>query len=546
MRHLANFVFCLALLLTEFLGVPAVLAAQSASEVPRIRSSTHLVQIGVIVRDTKGSVENLTKDDFVVLDRGKQRKISIFSTEATKAASRAERTLPENTYSNLPQYEASRPKSMTIVLLDNLNTLSGSSPQPYEDAPPWVEDHALANGKRHLLEFLEQMDAQDRIAIYGLTDSLHVLCDFTCDREQLLAAVGRYDPTSKTQRESVEPSNYHTPVPGRFNEIMDTDVRHLAALKNEDRARLTMAALSAIAAHVADTPGRKNLLWLTANLPFSGRSVARILSPANIAAYPVDSRELLPRGSSLVSENGEMGGLAGNALGLDHSAAQGDQPIGIEVMEEMAEDTGGRAFVNTNDLTSAMRSAVEDSAVTYMLGFYVDSDSVDGKFHEVKVRVLRSGLIVRAPKGYFALKDEPANQAERHSSFLEAIRSPLSSSSIPLEVKVDRVVQQAHTLQITGVVGIKALSLPTAGELRKGAVDIYAIEQDAAGKVLQQANWRLNLELTEQEYQTYLRSGVFFHESVESKDGATVLRILVQGPGTGAVGSVIIPLAQVN
>jgi hypothetical protein len=58
---------------------------------------------------------------------------------------------------------------------------------------------------------------------------------------------------------------------------MDADTQSLAALNNRARAQTTMAALAAIAAHAADIPGRKNLLSLTANLPFSGEAVARIL-----------------------------------------------------------------------------------------------------------------------------------------------------------------------------------------------------------------------------------------------------------------------------
>jgi hypothetical protein len=61
---------------------------------------------------------------------------------------------------------------------------------------------------------------------------------------------------------------------------------------------------------------------------------------------------------------------------------------------------------------------------------------------------------------------------------------------------------------------------------------------------LQQTNSRLNLNLTEQQYQTYLQSGVFFRKSVEPNKDATVLRVLVQFSGTPAVGSVIIPLAN--
>ena len=90
---------------------------------------------------------------------------------------------------------------MTIILLDNLNTLSTSAPLPHESTPRWLEAHALAVAQRRLIEFLQQMDPKDRIAIYGLTDKLHVLCDFTCDRDQLLTVVRRYNATGKTQRD---------------------------------------------------------------------------------------------------------------------------------------------------------------------------------------------------------------------------------------------------------------------------------------------------------------------------------------------------------
>jgi VWFA-related protein len=529
--------------------VPITLASQNPSEPPQIRVSTHLVQIGIIVRDTNGPVGNLTKDDFVVLDRGKPQKISVFSVESGGGVPQPAKPLPQNTFSDLPQYGENKPRSVTIVLLDNLNTLSSSSPQPYETTPYWLEDHALANAKQRLIEFLKQLDPKDLMAIYGLSDSLHVLCDFTCDRDELLAVVSRYDPTSRTQREAVEPGNYHTPVPGRaFNELMDADVQRLAALNNEARARVTMSALTAIVAHVADIPGRKNLLWLTANLPFSGQAIARLLGTANIAAYPVDARGLLPRAPSTSSEdvpvqNAEVRGV----LGLGGSPAESDQPTGIETMEKMAEDTGGRAFVNTNDLTGAIRKAVDDSAVTYTLGFYLDPTSVDGKFHELRVQVRHSGLNVRYPKGYFALKDFPPTPDERRNSLLMVIKSPLDSSAIPLEVKVDRVNQPtANSLSLSGSISIHDLQLVQSGDIRVGALDITVIEQDQTGKVLRESANRINLRFTEKQYPAVLKTGITFRKSVQPQAGVTTLRVLVQDPSTAAIGSLIIPLSQLK
>jgi hypothetical protein len=141
------------------LGLAAIAAsAQNAPQSPSISVSTRLVQVGVVVRDKSGPVTDLTKDDFVVLDRGKPQSISLFSVESARAEDQPVQLLPQNTFSDLPQYGVSAPRSVTIVLLDNLNTLYGSAPGPYERTPYWFEDFALANAKAHLVEFIEQLD----------------------------------------------------------------------------------------------------------------------------------------------------------------------------------------------------------------------------------------------------------------------------------------------------------------------------------------------------------------------------------------------------
>ncbi len=132
---------------------------------------------------------------------------------------------------------------MTIVLLDNLNTLYGSAAGNYESTPYWMEDLALANAKTHLIEFIRKLGPQDRVAIYGLRDSLQVLCDFTSDRGQLLAILKKYDTTSKTNRETVEPGEIHTPMGPEVDALMDAEAVRLAGLANQERAQKTMTAL---------------------------------------------------------------------------------------------------------------------------------------------------------------------------------------------------------------------------------------------------------------------------------------------------------------
>lgn len=514
------------LTLLSFLTVP-LLRAQRSSEIPQYQTSTHLVQFGVMVRDKTRPVGSLTKDDFVVLDRGKPQTISVFQAELTGPPAGPEAPLPPNTFSDEPRYNGEPPRAVTIILLDNLNTAFGSGPQPYEDTPLWLEDQALGRAKERLLSFLQQMDPRDRVAIYGLTNRLRVLCDFTCSRDQLLAVLRAYDAGAKTARESADPQDFHLPnASPAFNQAIDDDTHAFAEINNERRAALTMATLTAIAQHVADLPGRKNLLWLTADVPASGEAVAAVLAPANLVAYPVDARGLLP---TEVIPKGPTG-----------------VPSGQSAMVDMAADTGGDAFLDTNNLTDAIRQVVENSAPNYTLGFYLPQKEVDGKFHRIKVEVTKPGMALTYARGYFAFREGGMSEDDRRKAFLEAIRSPLDSSAVPVDVRLARVENTAHSVQVVGVAGIGGLPFEQRGEARTGALEIYVVEQDAAGNVLAQVDQQMNLKLSEQQYRAYLKSGIVFRALIALKPGATVLRVLVQDVGTAEVGCVIVPLDHVK
>jgi VWFA-related protein len=549
-----RFTILLALVL-----VPLALASQDSQQTPQIRVATRLVEVGVIVRDKNGPVADLTKDDFVVFDQGKPQRISIFSADAAASAQQPpQQPLPQNTFSDLPQYGATAPRSVTVVLLDNLNTLYGSAPQwRYEKTPYWAEDLALRNAKSHLIEFIKQLQPQDRVAIYGLGHTLHVLCDFTSDREQLLVILQNYDTGSVTNRAVVEPGDtvmdlgghMHRTIFGQGDNFENGASSRLAGAANEDRAAETMAALQAIAAHVGNIPGRKNLVWLTANLPFSGAAMAHVLSPANIAVYPVDARGLLaqsPTVSAGAYGTADFDDVSGASGKLDNMPAQSSQPIGITTMQKLADETGGQAFVNTNDITGAIRKAVEDSEVTYTLGFYINGDSLDGKLHELKVETKRKGLTVRYPKGYFAFPDTEATKDEDQFRLVAAVQSPLESSSIPLTATVEHVDEPPHSLKVVCTIDAHNLRLVQSSGLRKGSVEVYIVEQDQTGKVVLQSGKTFTLQFPEKQYDALLKSGILFHEFVQPHAGVTTLRVLVEDPSTTELGSVIIPLAQVN
>lgn len=541
--------------------LPTLALSQDASQTARIRVTTRLVQVGVIVRDKNGPVGNLTQPDFVLFDQGKARAITLFSVEP---AGSAEAGIPvptssPNTFSNLPRDKTAPPRSVTVVLLDNLNTLYGSSAESqYEHTPYWMEDLALRNAQLHLIEFIKQLQPQDRVAIYGLRHSLRILCDFTSDREQLLAVLKNYDSKSVTNRRVVEPGNTMVIVGGHDNPAVDITAGapmsafenrgslRLANAANEDRGAETITALRQIAGHVANIPGRKNLVWLTANLPFPAVDMARILSPANIAVYPVDARGLLaqsPMAMADIPGTADADDVSGASGHLDNMPGQSAQPIGIPTMQKLAEETGGQAFVNTNDITGAIRSAVQDSAVTYTLGFYLDTASLDGKFHELKVEVKQKNLTIRYPKGYFAFPDTAPIKDDAKRLLATAVQSPIESSMIPIRATLERVNQpHPNTLSLACWIDVHNIPFEQNGNLRQGTMTVYVLGQNAAGEFLHRWDKTYELRFTDSQYAELLNRGLQFHQGMQLRPDVTTLRVLVQDSATGTLGSLIIPL----
>jgi len=337
----------------------------------------------------------------------------------------------------------------------------------------------------------------------------------------------------------VEPDAVHTPVPGDFNASVDRERQALANLANADRSRITILALHSIAAHMAAIPGRKSLVWLTANLPFSGDGAARALGRSDVAVYPMDARGLLTK--ALFAPIDDSGGVAGG-LGRGAPAAPGARPRGQDTMEEIAQDTGGRAFINTNDLAEAIHAAVEDGAVSYTLGFYPDLDSIDGKFHELKVHLKQAHFELRYPRGYFAIQDAPAPQTE--GRLLEAAQSPLEASTIHLLARIERVMP--NSISISATIDLHQIELARSGDVQKGTVETWIVQQDAAGRVIGRENKNLHLELTPENYAQLLKTGVFYRQIVEAKEGLATLRILVADPASATTGSLIIPVSQIK
>lgn len=516
---------------------------QAQQEAPTVRVTTRLVVVNVVVQDKKGApVEGLSREDFTVLDEGQPQSISLFSVETARRQLTTE-PLPPNTFTNRPA-DSGNLQSVTAILLDFLNTR-------------W-QDRVYA--KEQVVKFLQQLQPDDRVALYSLGTGLRVLHNFTTDSASLVRALKRQKDTDTTHVEASIPEEADT-GDAEIDAILNELFQQMADFYVQDRARRTADALVDISNHLSSFPGRKNLVWVSSSFPISigmdemvlgstrnrqmltpdiERAV-RALNDANLAVYPVDARGLvvgLPDISQRppARSRGRPSALIDNrALNLSH-----------DTMNLLAERTGGRAFYNNNDIKGAIRRAIDDAQVTYTLGYYPAHNKWNGDFRRIRVSLTRKGARLRHRTGYFTLLPRPPAEADPETRRLDLVReaqNPLPSSSVGLTVHI-KPLRSAGTLAVRLDVrlDLSQLTLAEQNGRHTGTLDWLFGQFHSEGEKLRTAMQTTALSLSQANLQEAAHSGVQISKLIELAPSAEQLVVVVRDVPSGNLGSVFIPL----
>jgi VWFA-related protein len=526
------------------------------SEIPAIKVTTRLVQVNVVVHDKKGEpVGDLTKDDFILLDKGQEQKIQFFSKESSETVPTNTPPLPpgvvSNRYTNFTSggqsHLAPLPTALTVILLDGLNTA-------------FTDQHYA---KEALIKFLNQIQPGDRVAIYTLTNGLRVLHDFTADTESLLAVLAKH---RNQESSALSASSYDDANTGDDNldAFLDRSNDAIANFYQARRVETTLSALEAIARHLAGMPGRKNLIWLSGGFPvIVGQNVdgslsndfqtfsdqiqraMRTINDVGLAIYPVDARGLMGPFATMPSMSPSSRGGNPNRRGPQpvDQRAQNQMLQTQGTMREIADGTGGRAFINTNDLTGAIRRAMSDARVTYVLAYTPSHDQWDGKFREIKIKLKRPSLEARYRKGYYAYPENPTNPQLRQAILRDAAVTPLQSTGLSLLARVSETPSPDNRRTDVRLV-------MDAGEIATGrnadgkheaTIDLLLIAFDDTGKVLHQVGRTMQLSLDEEQYTQLRKNGIVLDLDSEAPEKSTRVRLIAHDVSSGSVGSIDLP-----
>ena len=542
-----------------FLSIALVLGvnteSQTASSQPQevlhsgqtLRSNTRLVVVDVVATDSRGqAIGDLKPGDLTIFEDGKTQKVSNFTFHPPgKTDVTLNNHLPASVITNAPAFQAS---SLNVILLDTLN--GDFAEQAY------VKDQ--------LLKYLARAQFTRPIALFALQERLVLLHDFTTDAAALKSAVEKYKPPARNNgTDTVESRASAFSTHGDFH----TNDRDISTTLNQ---------LNALAKTLAGYPGRKNLIWLSESFPvnlfpdFMANGASGICNgdSDNCAGGGIS------KGTSRASAGGSPGDIGRSSLegtgegdykdyallikkvadalmnaqvavyAVDAGAVGKDERISSHVtMNEMADRTGGRAFINTNDLAASMSSSVDDGSTYYTLEYYPENKKWDGQFRSIQVRSSRQGVSLRYRAGYYALDLEKANKEDSDAvaeSFSRALQVDApAATQVVFQAQVQPPSEKSKKVVVTFHIDPRTLAFEHkegGNEFAHLSCTVWAYGKDKDKPTM--SNGTVNANLSAKDYQQMMQQRFLpCDRQLDLKPGTYALRMGVLDRATNKMGT---------
>jgi hypothetical protein len=334
----------------------------------------------------------------------------------------------------------------------------------------------------------------------------------------------------------------------------------VAAYNLERRMAITLQALQDLTRMLSGFSGRKNVVWLTADFPLDLIPDDKDMSNAELMADLPSIRQRSVSSNSAGSSFAEQrmldvpeikqaeANLASSGIAIYPVDMRGIMSSGIDVnttfaLQDLAAETGGKAYTNQNEIKDGIALAVSDENASYSLGYYPENKKWDGKFRAIKIKLDRGDTEVRYRKGYFAL-DPTLNKNWKPE--LEAVGAlqmtgPATQVSFMAQVKSTN----PGKAQVVFLVDAHTLSTEDTSGGKKMSVSFYAGVYDANGKNLGGAR-SIKVEHTfdAATLQQVLDKGLMVPLDIAAPADGKQVHLVVLDNRTGFLGTVSGPLGQ--
>ena len=499
-----------------------------------MRINSDLVLTNVIPRDSKTGevIKGLKQSDFTVLENGKPQQVVSFDFQSVDMAT----PLSEATVSGLAVGNSNN-KAVVVAKPEELRNhrlivmfFDLTSMQP-EDLDRCVD------AARDFLK--TKLQAADLVALVSLGDTLKVDQDFTANKDALIQEVGAYNGTegqgfaqgATANSNQVEDTTGYTPDESEYNDL------------NTDRELFALRAISKSLERITE---KKSLLYFSGGISRDGienqaslRAAINAAVRANLAVYSVDTRGLQAVSPLGDASTGNLRGTSGyNGASLTNNMQQNFATQ--EVMATLSNDTGGKAFFDSNDFAPAFAQVQKDNSAYYAIGFHSTNPSRDGRYRHLTIKINKPGVKLEYRPGYYAPADfQHSGKEDRERELEDQLGSdlPATDMAIYMDAMYFRMDDNRYYVPVSLIVPGSQIPFVKGGDKDKATLDIIGAVIDEAKRPIGRAREtvKLNLDSAQQARQKNIQ----YNTSFNLPPGKYEIKFAVRENQTGHMGSFV-------
>ncbi len=537
------------------------LSSQESQPSFHFESRRNLVLVRVVVRNSKGeTVPNLHKQDFEVFDNGKKQDIIEFDAQSLDGQSRENGVATPSDAALPPEFEEanSNPALRYVGLF-------------FDDV------HADFEGLSRCVQAAQHyLDASpksgDRIGVF--TASGQVMLDFTADADKVRQQLRRIQPRPIVPQETnpcpdISPYQAYLIIErhdamasetvaqelmecryqGNQNFLSQAESEALSeALKAQNRdetqSDYSYRGLEQLVKRLAALPGERSIVFISPGFFFAhdktmqlDRITDRALR-ARVTISTLDSKGLdapVPGGDA--SKRGIFLPNSPALMGDRLKNEVGSRSYYQEVLSEFAYDTGGMFFHNSNDLDQGFRQVAKPAAY-YLLAFSPETLKPDGRFHNLKVRlVLKGDYALQARRGYFAPGKEDSKGTEAHNEIEEAVFSQDAMNGMPMDLQTQYFMlsQKQARLSVKAHLDLKALRFRKDQGRNCNKLTIVTALFDQDGRYVNAKEKTVEFHLLDQNLERLSRTGLDSRVSFDVGPGTYMVREVIREVEEGRI-----------
>jgi VWFA-related protein len=538
-----------------FLLLFASMNGQQDDSVTTITTEVNLKVVNITVKDKSGKViPNLKPSDFTVLEDGKSQEVKVFEFQKLDSDQ------------PLPSVPADKPMAAAAAPAAPVAAVVSAAPKPAAPKTPApkpiirFQDRRLvamlfdfstmatveqARAQKSAIDFIEhQLKPADLVAIMTAgVGPLKLDQDFTDDRDRLEEVIKKFNIGEGADLAGLSGNGGDSTSGEDTGTAFNADETEFNIFNN-DRKLVTLQTAAKMLSGFSE---KKALIYFSSGMEQSGtdnqaqlESAVNAAKRAHVAFYPIDTRGLIA--TAPAGDASSAGGRGTSSFtGANETSRQASRDNSQETLSTLASDTGGRLFVDDNNLALGMEKARDDITSYYILGYYSSNGKMDGRYRKVTVK-LNNNIQAKLDynTGYFGEKEfKKFTSSDKEDQLQQALMlgDPMTDLTVNGEIDYFRLARDRYFVPFSIKIPGSEIALAKSKGSAQTELEFIAQLRDDHTKLVGVVRDGVKIKLADQTAAELSSHPISYDTGFSVPPGTYNLKFLARENETGKMGT---------